>query len=174
MAPIFEVETPSSRKLTKKDYKHLRNFNGGGYGGDETVMRRGFAVKAPRILRAACRPEQDDPRAQFLYNNAGTQDFLLKQFPLLKTDEHQKAQAAKWAAVICHYFRLGWTDSRSELELRWEKGSVGSIVQQIRSKIKGLRRNGRPYSARKRGRPQKVVVLPAPDTASETPVRQAA
>jgi hypothetical protein len=170
MAPIFEDETPSSRRLTRKDHNTLR-----GLCGDDAFTHHGMGIRKPRQMSVRPRPEQDDPASQFLYNNAGTQEFLLKQFPLWKTDDHQKAQAAKWAAVILYYFRSGWTDSRAEKELEWAKGEVGSIVQQIRRKIKGLRRNGRPYSARKSGRPRKVVVLPvAAPPAVQAPEKRAA
>jgi hypothetical protein len=155
MAPIFQDETPSSRRLTRKDHAELRSM----YGGDDVRAHHGMGVKKPRRMSVRHRPEESDPASQFLYNDGGTQAFLLKNFPYLQTDSCQKLQAARWAAIIYHYFRLGWVDSRIERELDWGKGEVGSIVQQIRRKIKGLRRNGKPYSQRKRGRPRKVVVL---------------
>jgi hypothetical protein len=125
-------------------------------------------------MQAHYRPEQGKPDAQFLYNDAGTRAFLLKTFPLLETDEHQNTQAGRWAVVIYHFFRQGWTDSRIEQELEWEKGAVGYIVQQIRRKIKGLSPNGRPYSGRTRGRPRKITTLAVPETTAQMPIKKAA
>ena len=125
-------------------------------------------------MQTRYRPEQDKPESQFLYCDTGTRAFLLKNFPLLNSDDHQKEQAGKWAAVIYHYFRQGWADSRIERELDWEEDTVGSIVQQIRHKIKGLRPNGRPYSPRKRGRPRKIAVVPVTETPAQETLAKAA
>jgi hypothetical protein len=137
-------------------------------------MCGGMGIEAPKCLWISYRVERNDPESQFLYNDKGTQAFLLANFSLLHTDNYQRFQAKTWAAVIYYYFRKGWPDSRIESELELEKGEVGSIVQQIRRKIKGLRRNGKPYSTRKRGRPRKVVVLLVETPAIETPAKQAA
>jgi len=167
---IFESETPSSRRLTRRDHNELRSLYG-----DSALVHHGTSVKAPRLVKQRYRPEQDNPQTQFLYSDSGTKDFLLRKFPLLQTDEDQKFYAGRWNAVIHYYFRMGWTDSRVEKELGWNKGEVGSIVQNIRRWIKGLRPNGKAYSTRKRGRPRKVVAMPIPDTTPvEMPVKQAA
>lgn len=168
---IFQDETLTSRRLTRKDHSALRSM----YGGDDVRAHHGMGVKKPRRMSTSHRPEENDPASQFLYNDTGTREFLLSNFPLLETDQDQRYQAGRWSAVISYYFRQGWTDSRAEKELEWGKGEVGSIVQQIRRKIKGLRRNGKPYSARKCGRPRKVVVFPVDEIpASEIDVKQAA
>src|SRR5277367_362979 len=169
MAPIFH-ETASSRRLTREDYNTLRKH----FDGDEENVFFGMGIIAPRSLQVRYRPEKDNPDAQFLYNDVGTRDFLLKTFPLLHTDKAQGAQAGRWAVVISYYFRLGLTDSTIETDAGWDKGSVGSVVQQIRRKIKGLRRNGKPYSERKRGRPRKIVVMPVPVEAAAEMPKQAA
>jgi hypothetical protein len=167
---IFEDQAPSSRRFTRKDFQKLRKS----FDGEDLGPSRSIGVKAPRYLQTRSRPERDDPESQFLYSDSGTQAFLLKNFPDLDNDREQKEQAARWAAVINLYFRAGWTDSRIEKELGWEKGTAGSIVQQIRRKIRGLRRNGKAYSPRKPGRPRKITVLPVPETpAPETLVLQA-
>lgn len=141
----------SSRKFTDDDYAVLSsNFDG------KEISQRGMGIVAPKYLMTRRRAEQYDPKTQFLYNTEGTRNFLLKNFPNLKTDPHERQQARIWGAVIYMFFRQGWGDSRIEDEFGWNHGTVGSIVQQIRRKIKGLRRNGKAYSIRKRGRPRKL------------------
>lgn len=141
------------RKFSPEENKALRSH----FDGDDLIMAgRGLEVKTPRILSTRRRPEESQEGAQFLYNDAGTSQFLLSVFPKLHTDPHQRTQAAVWGATIYAYFRQGWGDTRIERDFGWQRGSVGSIVQQIRRKIKGLRRNGKSYSIRKRGRPRKI------------------
>src|SRR5437868_13045195 len=107
MNSIFQDETPSSRRLNREDYETLR----GNFDGEDSNMYRGMSIVAPRRLQVRYRPEKDNPQAQFLYNNAGTQSFLLHNFPLLEADKDQKTQAGRWAAVISLYFRQGLSDS---------------------------------------------------------------
>jgi hypothetical protein len=144
---------PRSR-LSDSDYQDLRQV----LDGDESFMS-GMQVVAPRFTQVQHRKEEDT--APFLYNDTGTREFLLKHFPLLGSDQFERSQAHVWAVVIYHYFRLGEADRFIEQEMNWESGQVSSIVQQIRRVIKGLRRNGKPYSKRPRGRPRKAKTEPA-------------
>src|SRR5882762_4684494 len=142
----------SSRKLSRKDNKRLRQR----FDADDTNVFTGMGIKAPRYLQIQRRPEEE--AAPFLYNDTGTKEFLLKCFPRLASkDPDHFHQAAFWYEVIHLYWRLGWTDRRIEEERGplFFASKVGYTVQQIRRKIKGLRRNGKPYSTRKRGRPRK-------------------
>ncbi len=140
----------SSRKFTDDDYDILM-----GTVGAEVIAQRGMGIKAPRYLRVYRREEEFHSETLFLYNDEGTRKFLLANFPNLGKDARQREQARVWVTVIYAYFRKGWGDARIEFSYGWKKGTAGSIVQQIRRKIKGLRRNGKPYSTRKRGRPRR-------------------
>ena len=147
----MQNEELNSRRLTDSDYETLREV----FGGDESIMCGGMGIIAPRINQRHRRKEENEKRSQFLYSDAGTRRFLLKLFPLLKTDNYDRYQAQIWATVIYRYFRRGEADRSIEESLGWDAGSVSSTVQQIRRKIRGLRRNGKPYSKRPRGRPRK-------------------
>jgi len=147
-------ETATSRKFTKQDNSVLRDI----FGGDDARAFGGMSIVAPRGLQPKTRPEADDPRARFLYNDRETRAFLLRNFPDLDNDRLQRLEAGKWLAVIHYYFRMGLPDSTIEAELDWYHGNVGSIVQKIRRKIRGLRPWGKPYSLRKRGRPKKSEI----------------
>jgi hypothetical protein len=145
----------SSHHFSREDYRHLRDY----YDGDESIMCQGQQVVSPILLAQRRRKEEDRPDSQFLYNDAGTRKFLLSNFPDLATNDYSRKQAADWTVVIYWYFRQGLGDRSIENDHDWEKGKVGSIVQQIRRKIKGLRRNGKAYSIRKRGRPPEAKLL---------------
>ncbi len=145
----------SGRKFSRKENKRLRglfDFSG------KPSVNRGMELKTPRYMQTQHRPEEET--APFLYNESGTLEFLEKCFPGLKTKDPEAVHQAKfWYAVIYHYFRQGWSDRRIEEERGFAfVGRVGYTVQQIRRKIKGLRRNGKPYSTRKRGRPRKQSI----------------
>ena len=147
----MQSEELNSRRLTDSDYETLRET----FDGDEGIVCGGMGIIAPRINQTHRRKEENEKRSQFLYSDAGTRRFLLRLFPLLKTDPYDRDQARIWATVIYRYFRLGEADRSIEESLGWDSGTVSSTVQQIRRKIRGLRRNGKPYSKRPRGRPRK-------------------
>ena len=138
-------------KLSSWDNHRLR----GSFDGSEPIMNKGAGVISPPGSIVRDRREKWDPQSKFLYDNEGTQKFLLANFPRLETDLYDRFQSKRWATVICLYWRCGQCDSEIEFAVGWRKGEVGSVVQQIRRKIKGLRRNGKAYSARPPGRPRK-------------------
>jgi hypothetical protein len=158
---IFQNETLTSRKLTRKDNQRLR----GNFDGDDAVMCRGFGIVAPRCLQETLRCDESDPCDPHWFNNDSTvRDFLLKRFPQMADDRNQRRSAAKWHEVISRYFKMGLAARRIEADLKDEQGwtiSVDCVVQQIRRCRQGLRPNGKPYSIRKRGRPRKPEVRPA-------------
>jgi hypothetical protein len=155
MSYIFQNETLTSRKLTRKDNSQLRED----FDGDDAVMCRGFGVVAPRELHETLRCDDKDPFDPCWFNNDTTvRALLLRHFPKMKKDRAQQRSAAKWHEIICRYFKMGQTAGRIEADLKddfdWDI-SVDCTIQQIHRCRRGLRPNGKPYSTRKRGRPRK-------------------
>ncbi len=145
------------RKFNENNYLLLRSVFDKG-----DPIFRGLESKEPRYLQRKKRPEEDT--APFLYNDTGTKQFLLKCFPRLAVrDRDHVHQAAFWYEIIVLYWRMGWSNrliyEEACDERRGHEFSISRIdytVQQIRRKIKGLRRNGKPYSTRPSGRPKKI------------------
>ena len=136
----------------------------------------GFGVVATR------QPERLIQSPEQMANNSDVADFIHKQFPLaekvgkncqcdpcsfpkvkLRRSDcrcrwcRQTMLAARWTTVIVRWFRLKEADTKIEMQLGWEPGAVGSIVQKIRRVIAGQRQDGLPRTGKPRGRPKKIA-----------------
>ncbi len=64
-------------------------------------------------------------------DNKKIQKILLKSFPKLGTDRKQRAQAARWAAIIQLYFRVQMTRSQVEAETKLSQNVVKMLIRNI-------------------------------------------
>jgi len=149
---VIDTSQIYRRKPTPEENNALREL----FDGDDQFWE-GMQVVRPRTLQVKHRKEEDT--APFLYNDRGTVDFLRRCFPGLPENRDHLHQAKFWYAVIHYYFRMGMTNRAIQQErgFIFERSRIDYTVQQIRRKIKGLRRNGKAYSTRPRGRPRKQV-----------------
>ena len=85
------------------------------------------------------------------------QAILLRSFPKLRTDVHQRARAARWMAIIQLYFRVQMTRSQVAAETKLPPNVVKMLIRNISRAASGLpsygtkKRTGNPN-----GRPKKV------------------
>lgn len=78
---------------------------------------------------------------------------LLRSFPKLKTDQRQRARAARWARIVHLYFRLGWTFTQVAEEMSMKPGNLHNMTVSIRRAANGLRADGKGPRGGKRGNP---------------------
>jgi hypothetical protein len=107
------------------------------------------------IVKTRNNVERKHETPPWIRSDIKLRELLQKHFPKQQTNPRQRAQAGRWAVVIHRYFRMEQTDSQIEFDMAWKPGTVGSLVQQIRHAIAGLRLDGKPRSLRGRGRPKK-------------------
>ncbi len=63
-------------------------------------------------------------------------------------------KAGRWMIVIRMWFVAHFNDTSIEENLNWKRGTVGSIVQDIRAAVDGKRLDGKERTGRRRGRPK--------------------
>jgi hypothetical protein len=81
------------------------------------------------------------------------QRVLLRVFPKLKTDKHQRTSALRWLGVIHWYFKMGWSAQSAAEQLGISAKMVYDSAQRITRAGAGLRTTGKPRAG-KRGRPR--------------------
>lgn len=84
-----------------KDYQRLRQE----FDGSDPIIR---AFKTGGNGRAGHRQRVSN-LPEWAMNNAALRALLLRAFPKLETNPTQRARAGRWAFIIQHYFRLGYT-----------------------------------------------------------------
>ena len=94
------------------------------------------------------RPRKNIP--EWIDDTEKIQRFLLRSFPLLKTNSKQRKQAARWARIIHLYYRRQWSESLIAEELGLTIGAVRSLIRSIRWSAQG-QAHGKP-----RRRPEKM------------------
>lgn len=67
---------------------------------------------------------------------------VLRAFPRMATDPRQRDAAARWAAVIHLYFRMGYTRSQIAEEIGSSTQKVHGVIRSILRVSKGLRADG--------------------------------
>jgi hypothetical protein len=108
-----------------KVYKHV-DFK-------ESFMRSHTIVRARTYKRVV---------PDWARNNKATQKIILQAFPNMATDPEQRAQAARWAAVIHLYFRVGYTRGQIVEELGSSYSKIHGVIRSILRVSKGLRADG--------------------------------
>jgi len=156
-------------KLSSADYARLRKS----FDGNEPIMNGGMNVAVER------RPTRTNQTPEWMDNDAKVAEFIHKMFPRAgkfggkcqcnpccfseKRLNRSKCRcrycrdtmrAARWAVVICRWFRLGHIDRSIETDNQWKSGTVGSIVQKINRVLAGQRQDGRARTGKGRGRPK--------------------
>lgn len=91
---------------------------------------------------------------KWVNNNPEIQKILLSAFPKLRTDQKQRAAAARWANVIHYYYRLLYTYVQTAEELSMKLETVRNILRRINRVSKGRRANNSGLKGGKRGRPK--------------------
>jgi hypothetical protein len=114
-----------------------------------------FMNYGANVVKVRSQVERKYETPLWMHSDIELRNFLQKYFPKQQTNPRQRTQAGRWALVILHYFRMGRTDSQIEFDMAWKRGAVGSLVQQIRHAIAGLRLDGKQRSSRPRGRPKR-------------------
>jgi hypothetical protein len=140
------------------------------------ALKTGGDSRSGHAQRVANPPE-------WAVNDVTLRAVLLRAFPNMKTNPTQRARARRWAFIIQHYFRLGYTAQRVALEVRYEDAkksgqdwdaanaeqSGKAVEQEIENLVKrvtdtvgrisrvakGLRTDNKPRIG-KMGRPRKV------------------
>jgi hypothetical protein len=69
----------------------------------------------------------------------------------------QAVTAGRWMVVIHRWFIERMTDSQIQVDYKWKKGTVGSIVQKIRRVLAGGRQDGVKRTGRPKGRPRTEI-----------------
>jgi len=122
---------------------------------NDTFMGGGHQIVKPRTYKSHVRRQTPS----WVFKDSEVQKVLLRSFPKLKTNAKQRDAAARWAAVINLFFRLGYTDTQVAQELGTSPLKIECVVRSIRRASQGLRTDGRGLlGARKRGRPKKHAV----------------
>src|SRR5258706_14682449 len=114
----------------------------------EKFHNRGQIIKLRRPQRRIETPE-------WVFSDKKVREFLLKLFPNLHDETRDRDGAALYAFVIYSFFRRHRTATDIEFELKLNPGRVSRIIQDIRLVSEDKRRDGRPRSLGKRGRPRK-------------------
>lgn len=91
-------------------------------------------------------------------NDAEVRSLLLKVFPKLDTSESQRKRAGAWMLIIYYYFRMGLTQNRIVLKMKWTPYRVQSLIRNIKRAASGRAGNGMLRGG-KRGRPKNSAPL---------------
>lgn len=91
----------------------------------------------------------------WVFDDQKVQGLILRSFPKAKSSKTQREGAARWAAVIHLYFRLGYTASQVADEINSTTTKVEFVVRSIYRVSKGRSANGSGLLGAKRGRPRK-------------------
>lgn len=138
------------RRPTNADLRRLRR---------DFDSNEPFMIYGANVVKTRNNVERKHETPQWMHSETRLREFLHKHFPKRQTNHRQRTQAGRWAVIIQYYFRMGQTDSQIEVDMKWKPGTVGSLVQQIRHAIAGLRLDGKQRSSRPRGRPKKHKTL---------------
>lgn len=89
-------------------------------------------------------------------DNKRIREVLLEVFPKLHREPIQRSRAARWAAAIYMFYRMGMTRSQVAEELGITPIASNRLLARISDAFKGLQASGRgiPRGLRKRGRPK--------------------
>ena len=120
----------------------------GRFDGQDPFMTGGHQIiKTRRIERVT--PE-------WARSNKKIQAILLRSFPKLKTDFHQRVRAARWATVIQLYFRVHMTRGQIAEQMKVPLKTVENLIDRIHRACNGMKTSGKgPLSSRPPGRPKK-------------------
>ena len=91
---------------------------------------------------------------KWMNQESDIQRVLLRVFPKLKTDEHQRKSALRWLGLIHWYFKIGWSAQDVAEKLHISAKTVHETAQRIRYAGAGLRTTGKQRTGR-RGRPRR-------------------
>jgi len=127
-------------------FKHLRSV----------VDSNDALIDGSQIVKAR-NPEHNFHVPDFMYDNEKVEKFLRGLFPYYRDQKHRDhIRYNAYEGVIKLYFVGGHPDSFVETERNLNPGTCGRIVQDIRAVLEGKRRDGRPRSYGKAGRPKKI------------------
>jgi len=138
--------------MANPDYEQLRHH----IDSNDPFMSRGHQIiKIRRGWRRS--------KPSWVESNKAIQELVLRSFPKLKTDNKQRAAAARWVRVIQLYFRLGWTAGQIAEELKTTRNVIKCIIKAVRRAILGQRAdNTGPRVKAGSGRPRKHDPIQTP------------
>ncbi len=119
---------PARRKSTNNpDFEKLRTV----LDTNDSFVAGGHEIKKIRSRK------KDSPA--WAMDNKRVQKLLLGVFPKLRTDLKQRRRAARWAAAIHLFYRVGMTHSQIAAELKTKPVRIKLLLQHIRWAAKGWR-----------------------------------
>jgi len=119
--------------------------------GDEPFMTGGHQSAKAR------NPERMIPTPEWMFDRVAVAAFIEKLFPHRWSNNTQRLRAGAYEKVIELFFLAKKPDSAVEEEANLNLGSCSVIVQEIRRAAEGRRRDGRPRSFGRQGRPRKQL-----------------
>lgn len=134
---MTEPEIARKTSGNNRDFEQLRTK----LDKDDTFLAGGHQIKKIRTR------EKDTP--PWATNNAEIRKLLLRAFPKLKTDPKQRKRAARWAAVIHLFYRVGMTKSQIATELKTKTPIINLVLQRARWTAKGYRADHSGIRSRK-------------------------
>ncbi|SRR5229473_25379 len=111
-------------------------------------FQKGYGIRGGPTLRMRKIPK-------WMNHDSDIQRVLLRVFPKLKTDEHQRKSALRWAGIILLYFKSGWKAQDVAEKLNISEKMVYDTAQRITRAGAGLRTTGKQRTG-KRGRPKVI------------------
>lgn len=147
------VETPSEPEPTKG--RRVSNRKNRDIEILETLLDKDDQFITGSQISKIRTEEKETP--DWAFDNAQIREKLLEVFPKLGIDHKQRARAARWAAAIYMFYRLGMTYSQVAQELNITPIASNRLLARISDAFKGLQASGKnkPRGLRKRGRPRK-------------------
>jgi hypothetical protein len=124
-----------------------------------------FMTGGHQIMKARKRQQASAPA--WAEDDAAVRDLLKRVFPKLLTDAKQRKRAARWAAVIQMYYRVGMSRDHIAVELKTTSNGIRSVLQRVRWAAEGKTTPHGGWSPsvrgiRPRGRPKKIAIPSAP------------
>lgn len=132
---------PARKKSTNNpDFEKLRTI----LDTNDSFVAGGHEIKKIRTRK------KDVPA--WALNNKKVQELLLRVFPKLRTDPKQRRRAARWAAAIHLFYRVGMTHSQIAAELKTKSVRIKLVLQHIRWSVRGFTANHRGLRKAKKGK----------------------
>ena len=124
-----------------------------------------FMTGGHQIMKARKRPQV--PAPSWADDDIGIRELLTLIFPKLSTDPKQRKRAARWAAIIQMYYRVGMSREHIAIELKVKPDIIRLTLQRIRRAFEGKSSTGGDrhylYRGRPKGRPKKCAIpIPPP------------
>lgn len=127
-----------------EDLKQLRKK----IDGNDPFMSHGYQIKKIRAREKVV--------PSWTNSDKEIQKLLNAVFPKWRKNPLQHKRAARWAAVIILFYRVGMSKSKIAAELKTKTSTINLVLQRIKRVAKGQRGDNRqPLRLRPPGRPRK-------------------